>query len=167
MKTLTIYSAYSPKALDSINKIIKAKDIFKSLDAYYRYIIDYIMHYDVDKSPDFKVENAGYPYSSDNESKDTRLLTLYQPAEDFMFNNQTKCKYHIQVPDRTYSLLSSLNYSSYWNIDRICDFILHRLLNSNDKYIKVPLDELTKQSISTTLMNYKFEDFVNSKKENK
>lgn len=167
MKTLTIYSAYSPKALDSINKIIKAKDIFKSLDAYYRYIIDYIMHYDVDKSPDFKVENAGYPYSSDDESKDTRLLTLYQPAEDFIFNNKTKCKYHIQVPNRTYSLLSSLNYSSYWNIDRICDFILHRLLNSNDKYIKVPLDELTKQSISTTLMDYKFEDFVNSKKENK
>lgn len=164
MKTLTIYSAYSPKALDSINKIIKAKDIFKSLDAYYRYIIDYIMHYDVDKSPDFKVENAGYPFSSDDESKDTELLILNQPAEDFMFNNQTKCKYHIQVPDRAYDLLSSLNYSSYWNIDRICDFILHRLLNSNDKYITVPLDELTKQSISTTLMNYEFKDFVNNKK---
>lgn len=164
MKELTIYSAYSSNALASIDKIIKAKGLFASLNDYYKYIINYIMHYDVDKSPDFKVENAGYPFSSEDESKDTRLLTLYQPAEDFRFDNKTKSETHIEVSDRTYALLDSLNYGSYWNIDRICDFVLYQLLHSNRKNIEIPIDYLTKQSISTTLTNYKFEDFVDDKK---
>lgn len=164
MKELTIYSAYSSNALASIDKIIKAKGLFESLDDYYKYIINYIMHYDVDKSHVFKIKNAGYPFSSEDESKDTRLLILNQPAEDFRFDNKTKSETHIEVPDRTYALLDSLNYGSYWNIDRICDFVLYQLLHSNYKYIKVPIDDLTKQSISTTLMNYKFKDFVDDKK---
>lgn len=164
MKELTIYSAYSSNALASIDKIIKAKGLFKSLDDYYKYIINYIMHYDVDKSHGFKMKNAGYPFSSDDESKDTRLISLNQPAEDFRFDNKTKSETHIEVPDRTYALLDSLNYGSYWNIDRICDFVLYQLLHSNHKYIKVPIDDLTKQNISTALMNYKFADFVDDKK---
>lgn len=164
MKELTIYSAYSSNALASINKIIKAKGLFESLDDYYKYIINYIMHYDVDKSHGFKIKNAGYPFSSGDETKDTKLLILNQPADDFRFDNKTKSKTYIEVSDRTYALLDSLNYGSYWNIDRICDFVLYQLLHSNHKYIKVPIDYLTKQSISTTLMNYKFEDFVDDKK---
>lgn len=164
MKELTIYSAYSPKALASIDKIIKAKGLFESLDNYYKYIINYIMHYDVDKLHSFKIKNAGYPFSSEDESKDTKLLILNQPADDFRFDNKTKSETHIEVSDRTYALLDSLNYGSYWNIDRICDFVLYQLLNSNYKYIKVPIDDLTKQSISTALMNYKFADFVDDKK---
>lgn len=164
MKKLTIYSAYSSNALASIDKIIKAKGLFESLDDYYKYIINYIMHYDVDKLYVFKIKNAGYPFSSEDESKDTELLILNQPAEDFRFNNKTKSETHIEVSDRTYALLDSLNYGSYWNIDRICDFILYQLLHSNHKYIKVPIDYLTKQSISTALMNYKFADFIEDKK---
>lgn len=164
MKELTIYSAYSPKALTSIDKIIKAKELFKSLNDYYKYIINYIMHYDVAKSYSFKIKNAGYPFSSEDESKDTELLILNQPAKDFRFDNKTKSETHIEVSDRTYALLDSLNYGSYWNIDRICDFVLYQLLHSNHKYIKVPIDYLTKQSISTALMNYKFADFVDDKK---
>lgn len=164
MKELTIYSDYSSNALASIDKIIKAKGLFESLDDYYKYIINYIMHYDVDKSHVFKIKNAGYPFSSEDESKDTALLILNQPADDFRFDNKTKSETHIEVPDRTYALLDSLNYGSYWNIDRICDFVLYQLLHSNYKYIKVPIDDLTKQSISTALMNYKFADFVDDKK---
>lgn len=163
MKKLTIYSAYSSNALVSIDKIIEAKGLFATLNDYYKYIIEYIMHYDVDKSHAFKIKNAGYPFSSEDESKDTELLILNQPAEDFRFDNKTKSETHIEVSDRTYDLLDSLNYGSYWNIDRICDFVLYQLLNSNRKYIKVPIDYLTKQSISTALMNYKFTDFIEDK----
>lgn len=164
MKELTIYSAYSPNALASIDKIIKAKGLFATLNDYYKYIINYIMHYDVDKLYVFKIKNAGYPFSSEDKSKDTELLILNQPAEDFKFDNKTKSETHIEVSDRTYDVLDSLNYGSYWNIDRICDFVLYQLLNSNRKNIEIPIDYLTKQSISTTLMNYKFEDFVDDKK---
>ena len=164
MKELTIYSTYSSNALASIDKIIEAKGLFATLNDYYKYIIEYIMHYDVDKSHVFKIKNAGYPFSSEDESKDTELLILNQPAEDFRFDNKTKSETHIKVSDRTYDLLDSLNYGSYWNIDRICDFVLYQLLHSNHKYIKVPIDYLTKQSISTALINYKFTDFVDDKK---
>lgn len=72
------------------------------------------MHYDVDKSHVFKIKNAGYPFASEDESKDTELLILNQPAEDFRFDNKTKSETYIEVSDRIYALLDSLNYGSYW-----------------------------------------------------
>lgn len=145
---VTINSVYSREHFAAVDHIIKHYGHFKSQTDYFMYIINTLCNYkDMDVLHEINVLNPAYSKDPSDEA-DRKIMIQYKVTESTI-NNKTKFQYDLNVNKIQEDMIATLEGSSFWDIDRIFDYLMYQILaTTNTKTFKLPFNQADLSLIS-------------------
>ena len=140
---ITINSVYSREHFAAVDHIIKHYKKFNSLTEYFTYILDILCKYedtnDFGKLALIKVIN---PVHNTNSSDNTNRKIMFKyKITGVTHGNKTKFEYSLTITEHADTMIANLEGGSFWNIDRLFDYLMYQLLRNNSETFTLPFSQ--------------------------
>lgn len=140
---VTIDSVYSREHFAAVNHIIKHYKKFNSLIEYFTYILDTLCKYE--DTNDFgkliPIEVINPVHNANSSDKINRETMFKYKITGVTHGNKTKFEYSLDITEYADDIITNLEGGSFWNIDRLFDYLMYQLLRNNSETFTLPFSQ--------------------------